>query len=315
MAAIRPRAILLTGPTASGKTDLAVALARRLPVELISVDSAQVYRGMDIGTAKPSLELRAEVPHHLVDILDPVESYSAARFRTDALARMEAIRRRGRVPLLVGGTMLYFHALRHGLSELPPADPELRRRLEAEYRALGGAALHARLAGLDPAAARRIHPNDPQRLLRALEVIRLTGRPLSELQRGGEPLDWELLVLVLAPSERSALHRRIESRFHRMLEEGFEAEVAALLERPGVHAGLPSMRAVGYRQMVDYLEGRCTRQEMIERGIVATRQLARRQLTWLRRETAAHRLEESRATEQALALAEPFVRCARPTAG
>jgi len=315
MKAPRPRAILLMGPTASGKTDLAVALARRLPVDLISVDSALVYRGMDIGTAKPSPELRAEIPHGLVDILDPETRYSAARFRRDALALMEESRARGRVPLLVGGTMLYFHALEHGLSELPSADEALRRRLQSAYRERGGAALHRELAAKDPVAAERIHPNDPQRLLRALEVIELTGRPLSSLQRGGEPLEWELLKLVLAPADRTVLHRRIALRFRDMLNEGLEAEVAALLARPGVHPDLPSMRAVGYRQVAAHLLGRCSREEMIERAVAATRQLAKRQFTWLRREREAVWLDEGRAVEQALALAETFVAKARPTAG
>jgi len=294
--ATSPQAIFLMGPTAAGKTELAVALARRFPVDLISVDSALVYRGMDIGTAKPEPELLAEIPHGLIDILDPEEAYSAARFRADALALMERSRRRGRIPLLVGGTMLYFHALQHGLSELPAADPALRERLQAEHRALGGAALHARLARLDPIAARRIHPNDPQRLLRALEVIELTGRPLSELQaqRRGAALQWRLLKLVRAPADRAELHRRIAERFRAMLAAGFEEEVATLLARPGVHADLPAMRAVGYRQMVDYLQGRCDRATMERRGIVATRQLAKRQYTWLRREEGAIWLEEGK---------------------
>jgi tRNA dimethylallyltransferase len=306
-----PSAIFVMGPTASGKTDLAVALARELPVDVISVDSALVYRGMDIGTAKPEPELLTEVPHALVDILDPEESYSAARFREDALARMEASRAAGRVPLLVGGTMLYYHALQHGLSDLPSADPELRARLQARLAEEGSAALHAELARLDPVAAARIHPNDPQRLLRALEVIERSGRPLSELQAGcrGEALRWRVLKLVRAPQDRQVLHERIARRFHRMLELGFEEEVAHLLARPGIHPELPSMRAVGYRQMAAYLLGNCTREEMVERGIVATRQLAKRQFTWLRREEEATWLEDGkRVVEKALRLAADFLK-------
>jgi len=305
-----PSAIFVMGPTASGKTDLAVALARELPVDVISVDSALVYRGMDIGTAKPEPELLAEVPHALVDILDPEESYSAARFREDALARMEASRAAGRVPLLVGGTMLYYHALQYGLSDLPSADPELRARLQARLAEEGGVALHRELARLDPVAAARIHPNDPQRLLRALEVIERSGRPLSELQAGcrGEALRWRVLKLVRVPQDRQVLHERIARRFHRMLELGFEEEVARLLARPGIHPELPSMRAVGYRQMAAYLLGNCTREEMIEGGIVATRQLAKRQFTWLRREEKATWLEDGeRVVEKALRLAADFL--------
>jgi tRNA dimethylallyltransferase len=297
------------GPTASGKTELAVALARELPVDVISVDSALVYRDMDIGTAKPGPELLAEVPHGLVDILDPAHSYSAARFREDALSLMEKSRQAGRVPLLVGGTMLYYHALQYGLSELPASDPRLRARLQRQLEEQGSQQLHRRLTTLDPQAAGRIHPNDPQRLLRALEVIEQTGVPFSELQtqRRGGALPWRFLKLVRAPRERAVLHRRIEERFHRMLEAGFQAEVENLLARPGIHPDLPSMRAVGYRQMAAYLRGECGRQAMIERGIIATRQLAKRQFTWLRRERQATWLEEDVAVEQALALSEKFI--------
>lgn len=311
MPGILPPAIFILGPTASGKTELAVVLARRLPVDVISVDSALVYRGMDIGTAKPEPELLAEVPHALVDILDPAQSYSAAAFRRDALALMEASHAAGRVPLLVGGTMLYFHALQQGLSDLPAADSRLRARLQEELESLGGRQLHRRLEKLDPLAASRIHPNDPQRLLRALEVIELTGEPLSRLQARtrGTALPWRLLKLVRAPAERSILHERIEARFRRMLEAGFEEEVEKLLARPDIHPELPSMRSVGYRQMVDYLQGRSSRAEMVERGIVATRQLAKRQFTWLRRENEAIWLEDdARIEERALRLAEAFLR-------
>ena len=307
----RPRAIFVMGPTASGKTDLAVELARRLPVDLISVDSALVYRGMDIGTAKPEPELLAEFPHALVDILDPAEAYSAARFRQDALALMEASRAAGRVPLLVGGTMLYYHALQHGLSDLPASDPEIRARLQQALEEEGSRALHARLARLDPLAATRIHPNDPQRLLRALEVIEQTGEPFSSLQarRKGETLEWDLLKLVRTPADRAVLHERIAIRFERMLEAGFQEEVEALLARPDLHPDLPSLRAVGYRQMIDYLSGRCDRPTMVERGIIATRQLAKRQFTWLRRERETIWLEDGPMGDgQALRLAEAFVR-------
>lgn len=306
----RPSAIFVMGPTASGKTELAVALARELPVDVISVDSALVYRGMDIGTAKPEPSLLAEVPHGLVDILDPTRSYSAARFREDALSLMEESRRAGRVPLLVGGTMLYYHALQHGLSQLPASDPGLRAGLQRQLEELGSQQLHRRLAGLDPLAAGRIHPNDPQRLLRALEVIEQTGVPFSKLQAQGrgEPLQWQLLKLVRAPRERSVLHRRIEARFHRMLEAGFQEEVETLLARPDIHPDLPSMRAVGYRQMAAYLRGEYDRQTMVERGIIATRQLAKRQFTWLRRERQATWLDEDSAVEVALELAEKFIR-------
>ena len=306
----RPAAIFLMGPTASGKTDLAVTLARSLPVDLISVDSALVYRGMDIGTAKPEPALLEEIPHGLVDILDPAESYSAARFRQDALALMEKSRAAGRVPLLVGGTMLYFHALEHGLAELPPADPGVRAALRQRLEQEGAAALHAALVRKDPVAAARIHPNDPQRLLRALEVLEQTGRPMSELQasRRGPALDWRLLKLVRAPEQRSLLHQRIEKRFHRMLALGFEEEVACLLARPDLHPGLPSLRAVGYRQMAAYLQGEYDREEMIGRGIAATRQLAKRQFTWLRREReAAWLVDGPRVEEQALSLVEAFL--------
>ena len=303
-------AIFVMGPTASGKTDLAVALARELPVDVISVDSALVYRGMDIGTAKPEPELLTEVPHALVDILEPVQSYSAARFREDALALMEASRKAGRVPLLVGGTMLYYHALQHGLSDLPASDPQLREQLHRQLQELGSQGLHRRLVRLDPLAASRIHPNDPQRLLRALEVIEQTGKPFSRLQveHRGSALPWRILKLVRAPQERSVLHRRIEQRFHGMLAAGFEEEVERLLARPGIHPDLPSMRAVGYRQMVEYLCGKCERETMVERGIVATRQLAKRQFTWLRKEAGAHWLGDGpRVAKQALQLAEKFI--------
>ena len=274
------------GPTASGKTGLAVELVQRLPFEIISVDSAMIYRGMDIGTAKPDPEVLERAPHHLIDILDPAESYSAARFREDALALMEQILARGGLPLLVGGTSLYFRALQQGLSALPEASPELRAELEAWAAREGWAALHRELARVDPQAARRIHPNDPQRIGRALEVYRLTGRPLSDWFREGrdKASPYRFANLALVPPERGLLHRRIAERFHAMLEQGLVDEVRALYARPDLHPGLPSMRAVGYRQVWSWLAGECSEAEMVERGIAATRQYAKRQMTWLRSE-------------------------------
>jgi tRNA dimethylallyltransferase len=281
--------VYIMGPTASGKTDLAVALARQYPAEVISVDSAQVYRGMDVGTAKPSAALRAEIPHHLIDILDPREAYSAARFRDDALALIAAIRDRGRLPLLVGGTMLYFRALRYGLAPMPSADRNVRDRLEAEARTHGWAALHERLADLDPTTAARLHPNDQQRIERALEVVELTGQPLSSLtaQSEGEPPPGPSLRLALAPASRAVLHHRIEERFRAMLAAGFVDEVRTLRSRGDLDLDCPSMRAVGYRQVWRYLDGELDEQGLVERGVVATRQFAKRQLTWLRRESDA----------------------------
>ena len=300
-----PLAIFLMGPTASGKTDLAVDLVRERPCEIISVDSALVYRGMDIGTAKPSPELLAEAPHRLIDICDPDEAYSAARFRADALQAMEEIRAAGRVPLLVGGTMLYFRALQYGLSSLPDADPVVRKRLEVMQHEMGLTALHERLTEVDPVAAARIHPNDQQRIQRALEVYEITGSPLSELQmkQDEQDLPYRLLKLVRAPRDRAVLHERIARRFHLMLEQGFEAEVRALYEKGNLSADLPSMRSVGYRQMLTYLTGGCSHDEMVERGIIATRQLAKRQFTWLKAEKGTHWLdEESDVLQQALKL-------------
>ena len=278
------------GPTASGKTDLAVALRAHLPVELISVDSALVYRDMVIGTARPAPEVLAHAPHRLIDFLDPAESYSAARFRTDALREMADIHAAGRVPLLVGGTMLYFRALEHGLSAMPEADPAVRARLEAEAAAEGWAALHARLAEVDPASAARIHPNDPQRIQRALEVWELSGQPMSAFHRAGAAADfpWRPVRLVLAPADRQVLRERIARRFRAMLAAGLVEEVAALRARGDLHAGLPSMRAVGYRQVWEFLDGKLSYEEMVERGITATRQLAKRQMTWLRGLAGAH---------------------------
>ncbi len=305
-----PPAIFVMGPTAAGKTDLAVDLAAELPVALISVDSALVYRGMNIGTAKPEPELLRRVPHALVDICEPEDTYSAARFREDALAEMKKITKKGRIPLLVGGTMLYFRALEHGLSELPPSDPQVRQRLQQGLNAEGLGALHARLEKLDPVAAGRIHANDPQRILRALEVIELSGLPLSRLQaqNPGSRLPYRVIKLIRAPRERAVLHERIQRRFDAMLELGFEDEVRRLMARPGFSEELPSMRAVGYRQMIDYLQGRLKWEEMRERGIIATRQLAKRQFTWLRRELDAKWLGEAQgdSLQESLELIEKY---------
>lgn len=279
-------AVLLMGPTASGKTGFATELARQLPLEIISVDSALVYRQMDIGTAKPPVGLRAEIPHHLVDVLDPAEAYSAGRFRRDALEAMAAVRGRGRVPLLVGGTMLYFRALLRGLAELPAADATVRAALDQEAAERGWQALHAELARIDPQSAARIHPGDPQRIQRALEVWRLTGKPLSALQQagGGAPPGWRFLKFGLAPASRAELHAAIEQRFRDMMAAGFLAEVERLHARGDLHVGLPSMRAVGYRQLWAALEGECTSEEAVQKAITATRRLAKRQMTWLRAE-------------------------------
>ncbi|WNW13120.1 tRNA (adenosine(37)-N6)-dimethylallyltransferase MiaA [Pseudomonas sp. DTU_2021_1001937_2_SI_NGA_ILE_001] len=289
-----PPAIFLMGPTAAGKTDLAIELTRVLPCELISVDSALVYRGMDIGTAKPSHEQLAQFPHRLIDILDPAQSYSAADFRRDALQAMAEISARGNIPLLVGGTMLYFKALLDGLADMPSADAQVRARLEAQARTHGWQALHDRLAEVDPVSAARIHPNDPQRLVRALEVFEVSGMSMTahreqQIARSAEgsasgqgQLPYTVANLAIAPADRKVLHDRIALRFVQMLEQGFLDEVLALRSRTDLHADLPSMRAVGYRQVWDHLDGKLTREEMRERGIIATRQLAKRQFTWLR---------------------------------
>jgi tRNA dimethylallyltransferase len=272
------------GPTASGKTRLALALAAAFPIEVVSVDSAQIYRGMDVGTAKPSLAERRAVPHHLIDIIDPTESYSAARFSADALSLMKEITTRGRVPLLVGGTMLYFKALREGLSKLPESDPGVRERIDAEATVRGWPALHAELRRVDPETAARLKPNDAQRIQRALEVFRISGKPMSQLLGGGKPagLPFRLIELALVPSDRGALHQRIEARFDAMLKDGLVEELQLLRERHALRSTLPSMRCVGYRQAWQFLEGDLDRGELRNRGIFATRQLAKRQLTWLR---------------------------------
>ncbi len=273
------------GPTASGKTRLALALAEQLPIEIISVDSALVYRDMDIGTAKPTLQERAQVPHHLIDILDPAETYSASAFVDDVVRLVEAIRARGNIPLLVGGTMMYFNALQKGLADLPEADPAVRERLQQQW-SQDPDRLHRRLEQVDPEAAARIRPGDPQRLIRALEVYELTGQPLSRLQRETTRVrhNLRLIKVGLIPAQRQQLHAMIAQRFDAMLEQGFEAEVRALYARGDLHPALPSIRAVGYRQMWHYLAGEYDWATMRHKGIVATRQLAKRQLTWLRKE-------------------------------
>ena len=278
-----PTAIFLMGPTASGKTALAVSLAERFPLEIISVDSALVYRSMDIGTAKPDAATLARAPHHLLDIRDPTDAYSAAAFRDDALALMAEIVARGRVPLLVGGTMLYFRALLQGLDDLPRADAALRKQLEAEAAARGWPALHAELAEIDPATAARLAPNDSQRIGRALEIFRLSGKPMSALlDRTQADLPYQVLQLALIPSDRAVLHQRIADRFDAMLAEGLLDEVKALRQAFALAPDLPAMRAVGYRQAWAYLDGEISLDQLREMGIAATRQLAKRQLTWLR---------------------------------
>jgi tRNA dimethylallyltransferase len=284
---------LLTGPTGTGKSDWAIRLAQAAPVEVISVDSALVYRGLDIGTAKPARELRARLPHHLIDICDPTESYSAGRFVSDAMAAIAAIHARRRVPLLVGGTMLYLRALLAGLAPLPQASAELRREIDERAARAGWPALHGELARLDPDAAARINPNDSQRIQRALEVCLATGRRLSELQRATvSPLaGMQLKAWALLPRSRSMLHQRLAGRFHAMMSAGFLEEVRSLHRRGDLTARHSSIRAVGYRQLWAHLEGECGLAEAVERGIAATRQLAKRQLTWMRADTAPRRLD------------------------
>ena len=287
-----PPAIFIMGPTASGKTALAMSLRQRFPVELISVDSALIYRGMDIGTAKPTAEELAQAPHRLIDIRDPAESYSAADFRADALREMAAITAEGKIPLLVGGTMLYFKALLEGLSPLPPADPDVRTQIEKQAQELGWEALHRQLQQGDPVSAARIHPNDPQRLSRALEVFLISGKTLTELTKiSGETLPYNVQQFAIAPATREQLHQRIALRFEQMMAAGFEAEARALFERGDLHTDLPSVRCVGYRQMWSYLEGEIGYDEMVYRGICATRQLAKRQMTWLRGWESVHWLD------------------------
>lgn len=297
---LKPLAIMLMGPTASGKTDLAIELCQRLPCDIISVDSAMIYRGMHIGTAKPSAEELARAPHRLIDICDPAESYSAADFRRDALEQMAAITGAGRIPLLVGGTMMYYKALLQGMGDLPAADPAVRRRLEAEAAEQGWASQHDRLALVDPVAAELIHPNNRQRLLRALEVFEVTGRPISTYWQDGEnikdypyttkwqadaghQLPYTVVQFALAPAQRHLLHERIGVRFQAMLDQGFVEEVRGLRARGDLSPDMPSMRCVGYRQVWSWLDGEGDYADMVGRGVAATRQLAKRQLTWLRK--------------------------------
>jgi tRNA dimethylallyltransferase len=290
------KALFLMGPTASGKTAVALQLAGLFPVEIVSVDSAQVYRGMDVGTAKPDAHVRARVPHHLIDILEPTEAYSAGRFRADALGLCAEIHARGAIPLLAGGTMLYFRALTRGLADLPAAQPAIRAEIEARAAREGWPRLHAELALLDPASAARLEPTDAQRIQRALEVHRVTGRALSELQaRAAAPAPQiDALSISLEPSDRAVLHARIAARFDAMLASGLVEEVEGLRRRHRLEAGLPSMRAVGYRQVWDTLEGRAPFETLAARGAAATRQLAKRQLTWLRSLGGSHHGIENR---------------------
>src|SRR5581483_3473336 len=294
----RPLAIFLMGPTASGKTALACALSERFPLGLISVDSALVYRGLDIGAAKPDAATLARYPHALIDIRDPAEPYSAADFSADAQRAMQQIGEAGRIPLLVGGTGLYFRALQRGLSSLPEADAALRAQLAQEAAAIGWDGMHRRLAELDPPAAARIKPGDAQRIQRALEVIALTGQPLSAQQQGGrgQPFPWRVLKLALIPDDRAPLHARIAQRFDEMLQHGLLEEVRALRRRGDLKADLPAIRAVGYRQAWEHLDGCYDAAELRNRGIFATRQLAKRQITWLRSELDARVLDPERAS-------------------
>ncbi|MGB5541969.1 MAG: tRNA (adenosine(37)-N6)-dimethylallyltransferase MiaA [Gammaproteobacteria bacterium] len=292
----RPPVVLLMGSTASGKTELARTLCGEFPLDVVSVDSAMVYRGMNIGTAKPDADFLRQCPHRLIDICDPAEAYSAGRFLVDANREIEQIHNAGRIPLLVGGTMLYFRALQQGLASLPAADPVIRAELDAEATRIGWPAVHETLAQVDPAAAARIKPQDGQRIQRALEVYRLSGQTLSYLQATAQasvqPRDW--LKLALWPSDLEAQRVRIGNRFRAMLDAGFVAEVEMLKQRPDILPGLPSMRAVGYRQIWEFLQGRCELAEAERRGVIATCQLAKRQRTWLRAEKHLFRMDTGR---------------------
>jgi tRNA dimethylallyltransferase len=280
----KPLILCLMGPTATGKTDIAVELVQQLPCDIISVDSAMVYRGMDIGTAKPSKEILAIAPHRLLDIRDPSETYSAGDFCKDALHEIKNIAQNNRIPLLVGGTMLYFNALQNGMAELPKANAAIRIQLEQEIKTHGLHTLHQRLAKIDPVAAQRIHPNDPQRIQRALEVYELTGKSLTEFLAATHSAadQYQFINIALMPADRSLLHEKIALRFQQMLQQGLIEEVKKLFSRGDLHANLPAIRAVGYRQVWDYLAGSLTDDEMCERAVIATRQLAKRQMTWLR---------------------------------
>ena len=288
-----PPVIVLMGPTASGKSALAVNLAQELNGEIVSVDSALVYKGMDIGTAKPTLAERGGIPHHLIDIIDASEAYSTGQFRSQALALIADITSRGKLPILVGGTMLYFNALLNGLAVLPPANPEIRAQLDLDLETLGKDALHERLAAIDPVAAARIHPNDPQRVQRALEVFQISGKALSEFftPDQADVLPYQFIKIIVAPTDRKVLHDIIAKRFHLMLKQGFMDEVRTLYERGDLNEKMPAIRAVGYRQAWSYLQGEDDLATMTEKAIIATRQLAKRQFTWLRRETEAKQFE------------------------
>ncbi|UCC15421.1 MAG: tRNA (adenosine(37)-N6)-dimethylallyltransferase MiaA [Gammaproteobacteria bacterium] len=304
MDGVKPAVILLMGPTACGKTDLAIRLCADLPCDLVSVDSAMVYRGMDIGTAKPSADTLSRCPHRLVDICDPEETYSAGRFVDDATREIESIIRRERVPLLVGGTMLYFRSLQMGMASLPKADPAIRGTIDEQAGRVGWPAMHDQLRRLDPDAAAKIRPNDRQRIQRALEVIRISGRPISQLHAEGAVPErpWEFVKIGLWPPDRAQLRARIDQRFRKMLATGLEQEVAALKRRPGLTAEHSSMRAVGYRQVWAWLAGQYGREEAISRAVTATAQLAKRQLTWLRREQGLRRFDPTRADLTAVVL-------------
>ncbi|VAX77120.1 tRNA dimethylallyltransferase [Serratia symbiotica] len=298
MAKKKPIAIFIMGPTASGKTSLAIALRQRLPVELISVDSTLIYRGMNIGTAKPSTQQLEKAPHRLIDIRDPAQTYSASDFREDALKEMADITSAGRIPLLVGGTMLYYKVLLAGLSPLPSADPYIRERIKQQAREEGWTALHSQLQAIDPLSALRIHPNDPQRLCRALEIFLISGKTLTEtIKISGASLPYHVHQFAIAPSTRALIHQRIELRYHQMLEKGFESEVRTLFAQHNLHTDLPSIRTVGYRQMCSYLSGRISYNEMVDRSICATRQLAKRQMTWLRGWKSLHWLDSDKVGE------------------
>jgi tRNA dimethylallyltransferase len=307
----RPAAVFIMGPTASGKTDLAIELVKNYPFEIISVDSALIYKGMDIGTAKPSSAELAIAPHHLIDFLDPAQSYSTAKFRMDALAIMADIHARNKIPLLVGGTMLYHRSLLYGLSELPQANEVIRQQLDDEAKLKGAGFMHEKLMAIDPVAAKRIHPNDPQRIQRALEVYEISGKPMTQLQQESqaEALDCNVFKMIVAPKSRELLRERIAIRFNNMIEQGFIEEVQQLYGRGDLDLSLPSMRAVGYRQVWEYLEGKMDKGQMIERGITITRQFAKRQMTWLRREEDALWLdtEESDKFLQAVQNLEPIL--------
>ena len=283
--------ICLTGPTAAGKSATTLALASRWPIEIIVMDSATLYRGMDIGTAKPSGEEQAAAPHHLLDIRDPVESYSAAEFQADANTLIDAIQARGNIPLLCGGTMLYYKALREGLNELPAANPVIRAQIDSEAKDCGWPELHRQLAAYDPSTAARLAPNDSQRLQRAIEIYRVSGKPMSEWlaqARPGQHSKHEFVTVSLEPSDRLALHARIARRYQQMISDGLLREVQALHQRPDLHTGLPSVRCVGYRQLWDFLDGKTDMNTAVEQAIAATRQLAKRQLTWLRSQPGRH---------------------------